>query len=340
MPTINKPLLRLAAAISAVLASRRGQEPLIDLPAGYWQRSVELVRQIRRAQLRGWHLAAGELRTDLRYTVTSVQSELAALVARLPISTMPERVATANDIYRDLVALSNEFEAVDYDRRGRWLSVSTEPIQLAGIYLGPFEIRLDWGRPLSADGPNYRVIAQEPHPAESRDNVTHPHVLDEVLCEGHGRQAIRQALAQGRLLDFFTLVAGVLRNYNPESPFVELALWYGQGCSDCGAVVSDDERYVCEPCGETICEGCETMCSGCEISCCSGCTTACAACEDIYCRGCLRRCDGCSGSVCSGCLDDHERCPTCHEEQSTEEIRPTDGAALQPHGLGQALVPA
>ena len=49
--------------------------------------------------------------------------------------------------------------------------------------------------------------------------------MDERLCEGDGRSAIRQALAQGRLLDFFMLVAGGLRTYNAESPFVALEIW-------------------------------------------------------------------------------------------------------------------
>ena len=32
-----------------------------------------------------------------------------------------------------------------------------------------------------------------------------------------------------------------------------LEIWYGQTCSDCGAVVDEDERYVCQKCEETIC---------------------------------------------------------------------------------------
>ena len=37
----------------------------------------------------------------------------------------------------------------------------------------------------------------------------------------------------------------VLRTYNPESPFVELALWNGSSCSDCGAGVDEDHSYSC-----------------------------------------------------------------------------------------------
>src|SRR6185369_16757988 len=175
----------------------------------------------------------------------------------------------------DLVALRQEFEELDYDRRGRRLSVVTEPIVLAGVYLGPFEIRLQWAPVTRSDVPAYRVVAKDPHPAESRDNVTHPHVMDEVLCEGDGRHAVRQALSQGRLLDFFTLIAGILRTYNSESPFVELPLWHGSTCSDCGARVDEDDCYSCQKCHDNICSECETVCGDCEESCCSTCIGSC-----------------------------------------------------------------
>ena len=44
-------------------------------------------------------------------------------------------------------------------------ALTTEPIELAGVELGPFEIRLEWTT--TGDEPAYRVIAKDPHPAES-----------------------------------------------------------------------------------------------------------------------------------------------------------------------------
>ena len=70
------------------------------------------------------------------------------MAQRLPRSTATARSATAHDIYQDLVALRQEFEELDYDLRERRLSVVTEPIVLEGVYLGPFEIRLQWARPM------------------------------------------------------------------------------------------------------------------------------------------------------------------------------------------------
>ncbi len=318
MPPIYKPIVKLAVAIHTELGNYQRRDELVELPMRSWQRCAELVRQIRRAQLRSWRLAAKTLLNDLRCTIPSLLLEVTAMQEKLPTTVATNRLATANDIYQDLVALDNEFDELNYDKRVRHLSVTTEPIVLEGVYLGPFEIRLQWAQPVSGEAPAYRVIARDPHPAESRENVAHPHVMDEVLCEGDGRHAIRQALSQGRLLDFFTLVAGILRNYNPESPFVELAMWYGSSCSDCGAALSKDESNSCQECCETLCCDCETVCCGCDDNCCAGCIRSCRACDDNYCRNCLRPCHGCQARVCSSCLDENERCLNCHEEESPE----------------------
>jgi len=304
------------------------------------------VRQARRARLREWHLAVDVLLKDLSHAIPSIQQELSATAERLPRSAAIDRVATMHDIYQDLVALRQEFEQLDYDCRERWLSVVSDPIVLAGVYLGPFEIRLKWAQLSRGDVPVYRVIARDPHPAEGRENVTHPHVMDEILCEGDGRHVVRQALKQGRLLDFFTLVAGILRTYNPESPFVELALWHGGSCSDCGAGVDEDHSYACQKCGDTVCSECERVCCGCDDGCCSSCIGQCSGCEDNYCRRCLEQCHDCSGSFCSGCLDKNERCPKCHEKESQEDEGNDNSAAasgctaVQSDGLGQTLISA
>jgi hypothetical protein len=299
MPEINKQLVRLASALQGDLASRRRQHRL-ELPNNSWDCCRELMGQIQRAELRGWHLAAEELRRELAYTVPSLQSELEALLSRLPSYTSTTTIASVGDIYADLLALQQGFDELNYDVRGRWFSVTTEPITLQGIYLGPFEIHLDWHR--IGDDCAYRVIATDAHPCESRENVTHPHVMDERLCEGDSRQAIRHALAQGRILDFFTLVANGLRSYNSDSPFVALELWYGSTCSDCGCVVDEDDCYTCEKCEERICGNCQSSCADCGEYCCSQCITTCEACDDNYCRSCLRECTECRAQVCSSCF--------------------------------------
>jgi hypothetical protein len=380
MSEIDKRLVRLAVAIHTELERLNRNGP-IQLPVSAWDRCVELLRQSHRAESRGWHLAAQELQRELSYSVDSLKSEVNNLAGQLPRNATNNYVATVSNIYADLLALADNFHELDYDIRNRWIRVTTEPITLEDIYLGPFDIRLDLRR-ITADYP-YRVIAQDPHPCESRENVTHPHVMDEHLCEGDSRRAIRQALKQGRLLDFFTLVANGLRSYNSDSPFVALEIWYGATCADCGVVMDEDDFYTCQKCNATICNGCECCCASCDESCCSDCTSACELCDENCCRNCLKSCCDCRRPVCANCLHtlevgldqaagktlaqhvlryppgiqihptmlrdlkahgiqtvsvDDERCINCHEQKQRTTQVPR--APLQPHSVGQVVVPA
>jgi hypothetical protein len=287
-------------------------------------------------------MAAKSLRQDLECAVRSLQHELTAVEEQLRVPNGTKRFVTVSELYEDLRTIGDEFAAVDYDLQLRRLSVTTEPIVLDGTYLGPFEIQLQWARRADRGGPIYPVIAKDPHPAESRDNVTHPHVMDQILCEGDGRHAIQSAFSEGRLLDFFTLVAGVLRTYNSESPYVELALWTGASCADCGALVDQDDSYSCQKCDETICGECEVTCGGCDEVRCSGCCESCATCDERFCHGCLKRCESCRRYVCSNCLDENERCTNCHEEEGEREdlSGAESNPPVQPQVLGQAALPA
>ena len=52
--------------------------------------------------------------------------------------------SSASDIYRDILALDEEFEEVDIDLDEHELSVTTDRIVLEDVHLGAFQIRLDW----------------------------------------------------------------------------------------------------------------------------------------------------------------------------------------------------
>jgi hypothetical protein len=110
--------------------------------------------------------------------------------------------------------LSAEFDEVQIDLTNKCVAVETLPIVLQDIDLGPFRVVLEWTK-LRHDRP-YQVIALEPNPAAGKSDETHPHVRDDELCEGDGQPSIRQALHQGRILDFFLLVRQILENYNPQ----------------------------------------------------------------------------------------------------------------------------
>ncbi len=336
-----KSLVRLTLSIHRDLVASAAPRRQVELPLSAWRRATDLVRQIRRAELHRWNLAAATLREDLKDQLTTLQAQLIELERSLSTSSPSSYKAQPTDICQDLISLEDHFESMSFDLRSNYLAITTEPITLEGHYLGPFEIRLDLRR-LAAESP-YRVIALDPHPAASRESVTHPHVSDEVLCEGDGRTAIRQALVQGRLLDFFQLVVSLLRTYNRESPFVELALWNGESCGDCGETVTAEYRLECQRCEDTVCSECQSICRDCEGSFCSSCISKCVICHDAYCGSCLSGCAACPRVVCSSCLDEHERCPHCHEEetsQSPDAAAETADPAVHTHGLGQTPLPA
>ena len=163
--------------------------------------------------------------------------------------------------------------------------------------------------------------------------------MDEQLCEGESHVAIREAMTQGRLLDFFTLVANGLRSYNADSPFVAIDQWFGGRCADCGYGMDDEEGYTCDKCQASICNECEVTCNGCENNCCSECVTTCDGCDDSYCRSCLSPCLECHRHFCSHCLLENERCSNCHDQQSHAEAAEAS-VEIQSHGLGQAPIPA
>jgi hypothetical protein len=329
--------MKLAVAIRAQLAAWHSDGPPIRLPTDTWEKCARLERQVRRAAERGWRLAQTALQRELRQSMSSVQQDLTSLSQALVLATTGRDLPPAMEIYEDLEALGREFEELDFDLSTGMLSVTTAPIVLEGVYLGPFEIRWRWDSTIGNS--DYRVIAKDPHPAQSRENVTHPHILDEVLCEGDGHRAIRQALAQGRLFDFFALVLSILKTYNSESPFVELALWQGVHCSDCGALVDDDDCVACHRCASHLCDECGTMCRGCEDYYCTDCHRSCPACDEPYCSRCLTNCHHCEEPTCANCLNSQQICSRCEpEEDSQVEPAETDRTENQSDCLGQTSV--
>jgi hypothetical protein len=254
----------------------------------------------------------------------------------------PRRPATTREIYDDLAALETEFCRVTIDLNARELAVSTEPICLAGLPLGSFEIVLVWSR-LAARSGAYSIAAVDARPSDADADVVHPHVRDGSLCEGDARPAILAALADGRILDFFTIVARTLATYNEHSAFVAVERWHGLSCSDCGASVDDDDASCCERCGQELCDGCVGSCQDCGQTACSECLARCVICSDGCCSGCLQACQRCRRRCCGRCLTD-EICTTCVADQG--ELAPAlpraGDAAATVHALclGQVGVPA
>ena len=212
--------------------------------------------------------------------VEEAQSQLANLRVQLQCA-QGKPISKQSEIARDLLVLQEEFPSVTVDLAACELAVTTEPIELEDLPLGPFEIRLDW-QELSGTLP-YKVVALEPNPARSNDSVTHPHVSDGTLCEGNGRLAIRSALKEGRLVDFFAIVRQLLETYAKGHAYVEIGDWHGRPCGDCGYHISDDYGLSCTRCEDTVCDECLLTCGGCQEGFCGQCIGNCRACGAACC---------------------------------------------------------
>jgi len=246
---------------------------------------------------------------DLQYWIQRLKQLIEAPNAELP---------KLSFLVEELRQLQQEFESVDFDKAENAISVITEPITLEDIYLGPFKIQLkvDKLSDLYTSCPYY-CIALDPHPAATSEDVTHPHVSNERLCEGDGYAAIRAALEQGRLCDFFTLVRSILNTYSPDSPYVRLDEWDGQACYECGYVTDEENSCHCSFCDQTFCEECSTCCHSCNETLCNSCSQLCAYCEESTCPNCIEECPECKRLYCSSCLEEG-LCPKCKEELENE----------------------
>jgi hypothetical protein len=318
------------------------------------------LRRIGRARNRKWNGAVETVRQQALKALTELRAQLESCRSLLTLNTDGVGVSSVGDIYRDLVAVRDEFPQVAAEFSNGSVSVTTDPITLEDVYLGPFDIKLSWTdafAPLS-----YEVSACDPQPAATSNEVTHPHVESNQLCEGDGHPLIRQALQQGRLADFFLIVRQVLKTYNPHSAYVQLDHWSGRDCPDCGNSMCEDELICCPECETDVCGECARDCRSCGSSCCGDCQSICPNCSESICKACLKTCSGCDDSLCAGCL---ESCSRCHSTQcedcldeglcsdccsKKEETNPsqtptadadtTPGATLQPVCLGEATVSA
>jgi len=279
----------------------------------------DITKQSRRLKIsveHGWLLAAKECCETVNRFGDDISCYLSQFkqIAEKPLHEIPK----LSTLVEDLKQLKQEFDKVNFDKKANTLSVITEPITLEDIYLGPFEIKLELHRlaELYKSAP-YHCIALDPHPAGPSEDVTHPHVSGERLCEGEGYASIRAALEQGRICDFFTIVRGILNTYSPDSPYVSLSEWEGEACYECGYTVDSENSYYCGFCDHTYCEQCSTYCPHCEEIICLGCVGKCEVCEDQICPNCVRKCSECGALCCKSCLDEGI-CLNCQKEMELE----------------------
>ena len=277
---------------------------------------------------RGWQYAARQQ----AQTLACLCREIASTTGQLQelaqsASTPPDPTPlSVREILSDLDQLETEFDHVELDAKNHTITVRTEDITLEGLYLGPFEIVLKLSDlPQARRKLVYKIIATDAHPASSNESVTHPHVRDEELCEGDATVPIRNALAGGRICDFFMLVRSVLTTYNAGSPYVALDDWDGVSCHDCGSTVERDDVSYCQDCEHDLCSDCMSYCRACDESACRNCLEDCSACGDALCRRCRKECQACGKLTCGACLEEN-LCPACREkvENKDDSAEPTE----------------
>jgi hypothetical protein len=274
--------------------------------------------RLGRALSRDWLAAAEECCAD----VARHLSEIPYTVSRLErlLSKRQRGIPSLSDLVQEIRAAGAEFGGIEFDAEENSLSVITEPITLEEVYLGPFQIALSLGRlhQMQHFVP-YHVLALEPHPSAKDEAITHPHVSNDGLCEGDGAAAIRAAVEEGRLSDFFSMVRSILQTYNRDSPYVPLADWDGTPCYDCGYVMDSENVYYCSRCDNPICDDCSRVCTTCGEIVCSNCAGVCSVCDRTLCPRCAKtQCEDCESTCCESCLTDG-LCPDCKEERENED---------------------
>ena len=168
----------------------------------------------------------------------------------------------------------------------------------------------------------YTIHALEPNPAEGRPEVVHPHVDRHRLCEGDASMPIRRALDDGRLADFFALVRSVLRTYNPDSPYVELADWDAVVCFDCGDRCPSDDAATCEVCDRQMCRDCWVWCEVEQAVVCLGCSVPVEPDGVRHHPDAVERCLACQRNVLAEDLDEDDRCPDCVDACESNDPEP------------------
>jgi hypothetical protein len=299
------------------------------------QRYQSLCRQAGKAASRHWYGAARQMANAAENALEDLRYEMNARPRQQHEESLA--IASLSDIVRDLDQLETEFHEWRYDEATHDLSVQTEDIELEGVELGTFDIKLHLPSLARPDPTtSYSIIAQDPNPPNARSDVTHPHVSDERLCPGDATGSIRSALEAGRICDFFLLVRSVLQTYNSHSAYVPLASWNGSPCHDCGYTMNDDDGFYCEFCSENFCDSCSSYCRHCETAGCLGCLETCPECDERFCPECMQTCGECGSACCIDCLSDG-LCPTCHEKKEDDHEHneqpvgaPSADAAVQP----------
>jgi hypothetical protein len=326
-PLVRTAVRLLRASEQRQTRSNRQYEGALEMVQYHAKLLAQYLGASHKAHGHGWIAAVDQMQTRVSETLRQLQSATSEAV--IHSQRPPILRPTLRDLHQDLLQLHQEFEEVTLDLKGGIVIAVTDAIQLEDVYLGPFRLELHLDRLAErAEVSVFDVVALDPHPPASSEDVTHPHVRDNQLCAGEATAPIAHALREGRICDAFLAVNSVLHTYNVHSPFVSLSDWEGVPCADCGYATSEDQRYYCEDCGQDFCEECYSTCDICQTSCCRGCLEKDQESDQLCCKGCRRYCGRCNRMVDADSFDgETELCPGCHEQllqEQEEESKPIE----------------
>jgi hypothetical protein len=255
---------------------------------------------------------------------------------------------------RDFLSIENVF----IHRTNNTLFMTTEPIVIKDIPLGPFEVHVS---PIIDNAG--MAYALSPNPAISNPQVTHPNVNDNFICMGNGQNAYSLAVKQGRLCDAMQIAIAVVRTYGFRNPHLRIEAWHGENCEFCGKLnmqanivqCADCHKYGCRECAFTRaarrCLPCHEhrlanppaecyLCGSEAHNDCPDCKKkACGVCwTDASCRRCYTRlnrtcdrcdrttlietwpeeCAECEVNFCALCMEHGVLCPSCYQAHLDE----------------------
>ncbi|QDT21398.1 hypothetical protein HG66A1_31990 [Gimesia chilikensis] len=306
--------IRAAARVREQYQSQATAFPIVKSPpVDHWTRIMRLSRLLTKAQQHHYPAAFERCLEQYKDNVSRLIHELNMYHRELVALKRPKGLPSLSELTAELCALPDEFDETRIEWSEQEIVVRTPEVVLSQVNLGEFEIRLRWSE-IGAPQP-YRVISLS---QTGSDDIHHPHVQGDMLCEGEGKILLSYTLAEGRLGDFFLLVQQILRTYNPASAYVPLENWWNSSCADCDDSMSEEESRPCSICEHQICEYCRRNCTTCGDHLCSSCADTCETCHNTFCRDCLSECDSCSDCFCRSCLSD-QTCSSCLEESMENE---------------------
>jgi hypothetical protein len=139
------------------------------------------------------------------------------------------------------------------------VELSDEDNDIYDVPLGDFELIVNFNQVYFANPscPSIKVYNYDNN--ETFDGHTHPHVSGTSPCLGDYPSVFIAKLANGELGEVLTSINNMLRHYNPDSPYVQLAGWTETRltCDRCGYQSTDpdyiqwseySQRDLCDEC--------------------------------------------------------------------------------------------